>query len=213
MVRPTVLAFGGNALLLDSRDPSTQEDTAQSFAEAVRLLMPDKHGMVLVHGNGPQVDMILLRIESTKNLIPPESLDIMVAETQGSIGYLLSRALRNKISGREIAAVLTEVLVNPYDLGFSIPSKPIGPYYASDAAKVLKNAQGWKMIETSGRGYRRVVPSPRPQEIIELHTIIDAVSHGHLIIAGGGGGIPVIRNEKDRLQGIEAVIDKDLTAC
>ena len=89
-------------------------------------------------------------------------------ETQGSIGYLLSRALRNKISGREIAAVLTEVLVNPYDLGFSIPSKPIGPYYASDAAEVLKNAQGWTMIETPGRGWPRVVPSPRPQEIIEL---------------------------------------------
>jgi carbamate kinase len=213
LVGPTVLAFGGNALLLDSRDTSSQEDIAKAFAEAVRLLLPDKHGMVLVHGNGPQVGMILLRIEATKDLIPPESLDILVAETQGSIGYLLSRVLRNKIFRREIAAVLTEVLVNPNDSGFTTPSKPVGPYYARDAADALKTSKGWKMIEISGKGWRRLVPSPRPQEIIELHTIIDAVSHGHLIIAGGGGGIPVIRNREGRLQGIEAVIDKDLTAC
>lgn len=213
MVRPTVLAFGGNALLLDPRDPASQEDTARAFSKAIRFLMPDVGGMVLVHGNGPQVGMILLRIESTRDRIPPETLDVMVAETQGSIGYLLSRALRNEAPEREIAAFLTEVLVDPNDPGFTSPSKPIGPFYSSEAAKMLKNSQGWRMIETPDRGWRRVVPSPRPQEIVELHTIIDAVSHGHLIIAGGGGGIPVIRNENGCLQGIEAVIDKDLTAC
>lgn len=213
LARPIVLAFGGNALLLDSRNPASQEDRARAFAQAVRLLLSDKHGMVLVHGNGPQVGMILLRIEATMDRIPPETLDIMVAETQGSIGYLLSRALRNKIPEKEIAAVLTEVLVDPEDPGFKSPSKPVGPFYSSEAAEVLRNSQGWKMIETPDKGWRRVVPSPRPQEIIELHTIIDAVSHGHLIIAGGGGGIPVIRKGKDDLQGIEAVIDKDLTAC
>jgi carbamate kinase len=174
--------------------------------------MPDENGMVLVPGNGPQVGMILLRIEATKDNIPPETLDIMVAETQGSIGYLLCRALRNKVPEKEIAAVLTQVLVDPDDPGFSNPSKPVGPFYAIDSAEALKNSQGWKMTEIPGRGWRRVVPSPRPQEIIELRTIIDATSHGHLIIAGGGGGIPVVRNEKDGLQGIEAVIDKDLTA-
>lgn len=175
--------------------------------------MTDTDGMVLVHGNGPQVGMILLRIEATKERIPPETLDIMVAETQGSIGYLLSRALRNEIPEREVAAFLTQVLVDPDDPGFISPSKPVGPYYASEIAELLKSSQGWRMIETPGKGWRRVVASPRPQEIIELHTIIDSVSHGHLIVAGGGGGIPVIRDENGHLQGIEAVIDKDFTAC
>jgi len=210
---PTVLAFGGNALLLDPRNPATQERTAVEFARAVRLLMDQGEGMVLVHGNGPQVGMILLRIEATKDCIPPETLDIMVAETQGSIGYLLCRSMRNEIPEREIAAVLTQVLVDPDDPGFATPSKPVGPYYTQEGAEELVKSQGWRMLETAGRGWRRVVPSPRPQEIVELHTIMDAVGHGHLIIAGGGGGIPVIRDENGGLQGIEAVIDKDLTAC
>ncbi|MCK9585535.1 carbamate kinase [Methanothrix soehngenii] len=210
---PTVLAFGGNALLLDPRNPATQERTAVEFARAVRLLMNQGEGMVLVHGNGPQVGMILLRIEATKDCIPPETLDIMVAETQGSIGYLLCRSMRNEIPEREIAAVLTQVLVDPDDPGFATPSKPVGPYYTQEGAEGLVKSQGWRMLETAGKGWRRVVPSPRPQEIIELHTIMDAVGHGHLIIAGGGGGIPVIRDECGGLHGIEAVIDKDLTAC
>ena len=210
---PTVLAFGGNALLLDPRNPATQEKTAVAFARAVRLLMKQDEGMVLVHGNGPQVGMILLRIEATRDRIPPETLDIMVAETQGSIGYLLCRSLRNEIPEREIAAVLTQVLVDPDDPGFASPSKPIGPYYSKEAAEGLVRSGGWKMMETAGKGWRRVVPSPRPQEIVELHTIMDAIGHGHLIVAGGGGGIPVIRDENGGLRGIEAVIDKDLTAC
>jgi carbamate kinase len=155
--------------------------------------------------------MILLRIEATKDRIPPETLDVMVAETEGSIGYLLSRALRNRIPRREIAAVLTQVIVDPDDPGFSNPSKPVGPFYSHDTAESLKQIHGWKMIETRSQGWRRVVPSPKPVEIVEIHTIEDAVSHGHLIIAGGGGGIPVVRNEG--LRGVEAVIDKDLTAC
>lgn len=183
-----------------------------AFARAVRLLMKQDEGMVLVHGNGPQVGMILLRIEATRDRIPPETLDIMVAETQGSIGYLLCRSLRNEIPEREIAAVLTQVLVDPNDPGFASPSKPIGPYYSKEAAEGLVRSGGWKMMETAGKGWRRVVPSPRPQEIVELHTIMDAIGHGHLIVAGGGGGIPVIRDEKGGLSGIEAVIDKDLTA-
>jgi len=213
LAKPIVLAFGGNALLIDPRSPASQEDAAKDFAQAVKLLITEMDGMVLVHGNGPQVGMILLRIEATRDRLPPETLDIMVAETQGSIGYLLSRSLRNEIPNREIAALLTEVLVDPDDPDFTSPSKPIGPFYTHEAADVLIKSQGWTMVETPGRGWRRVVPSPRPQEILELHTIRDAVGHGHLIIAGGGGGMPVIRKSNGSLQGIEAVIDKDLTAC
>lgn len=211
VVRPTVLAFGGNALLPDPKNPGRQEETADAFAMAVRLLTADDSGMVLVHGNGPQVGMILLRIEATKDRIPPETLDVMVAETEGSIGYLLARALRNRIPKREIAAILTQVVVDRDDPGFLDPTKPVGPFYSHDAAESLIQAHGWRMVETQNKGWRRVVPSPEPVEIVEIHTIEDAVGHGHLIIAGGGGGIPVVRNKG--LQGVEAVIDKDLTAC
>ncbi len=164
-----------------------------------------------MHGNGPQVGMILLRIEATRERIPPESLDILVAETQGSIGYLLTRALRSSFPEREVAAILTQVTVDSEDQGFKDPSKPIGPYYLADEAERLKLAQGWNMAEIPGKGWRRIVASPRPRNIVEIHTIADAVSHGHVIIAGGGGGIPVLRHG-GVLQGVEAVIDKDFTA-
>ncbi|MDD1752271.1 MAG: carbamate kinase, partial [Methanotrichaceae archaeon] len=193
-------------------DPSSQEDKAESFAQAVRLLLPQKGGIVLVHGNGPQIGMILLRIEATRDRIPAETLDIMVAETQGSIGYILCRALRKMIPEREIAAVLTQVLVDSDDPGFASPSKPVGPFYPENVAEKLKHVHGWKLEEIPDRGWRRVVPSPRPKRIIELHTIADAVSHGHVVIAGGGGGIPITRDEKNIFRGVEAVIDKDLTA-
>lgn len=186
-------------------------ERAESFAKALRLLLPKNAGMALVHGNGPQVGMILLRIEATRDRIPPETLDIMVAETEGSIGYLICRTLRSSIPERETAAVLTQVLVDADDPGFENPTKPVGPFYSEEEALMLEGKQGWRMKKTPGKGWRRVVPSPRPKEILELHTIADAVGHGHLVIAGGGGGIPVTR-DSDRLLGAEAVIDKDLTA-
>lgn len=208
--RPVVLAFGGNALLPDPEKPGSQEEQAEAFAVALKLILPKDGGLVLVHGNGPQVGMILLRIEATRERIPPETLDILVSETQGSIGYLLCRTLRNEITDREIAAVLTQVLVDADDPAFSNPTKPVGPYYSSEKAEAFRNLAGWSLVEVPGRGWRRVVPSPRPLEILEISTIAHAARHGHLVIAGGGGGIPV--TEKDRLQGVEAVIDKDLTA-
>jgi carbamate kinase len=211
LTRPAVLAFGGNALLPDPQNPSAQDETAQAFAEGLNLLLPKDAGMAIVHGNGPQVGMIMLRIEATRDRIPPESLDVLVAETQGSMGYLLSKALRSSFLEREVSAVLTQVTVDPEDPGFKDPSKPIGPFYSAEEAEGLKLERGWKMAEIPGKGWRRTVASPMPKEIVEIHTIADAVSHGHVIIAGGGGGIPVLRKGK-LLRGAEAVIDKDFTA-
>jgi carbamate kinase len=209
--RPAILAFGGNALLPDPKNPRAQEERTNAFTKCLKLLLPKDAGMAIVHGNGPQVGMILLRIDATRDRIPPESLDILVAETQGSIGYLLTRALRNSFPEREIAAVLTQVAVDPEDRGFVDPTKPIGPIYSAKEAGRLQLTRGWRMAEVAGKGWRRVVASPRPKEIIEIHTIADAVSHGHVVIAGGGGGIPVLWKGKT-MQGVEAVIDKDFTA-
>jgi carbamate kinase len=208
--KPVVLAFGGNALLPNALSPDAQAERADAFARAIGALLPERAGMALVHGNGPQVGRILLRIEATKDKIPPETLDILVAETQGSIGYLLSKALRNRIPQREIAAILTQVRVEPGDPGFETPSKPVGPFYTDQAAAELQREQGWRMAKVPGKGWRRLVPSPRPQEIVEMNIIRGAVGCGQVVIAGGGGGIPVVK--RDRLAGVEAVIDKDLTA-
>lgn len=220
MTRPVVLAFGGNALLPDTQNPTIQEERSEAFADAIRKLLPSEAGMALVHGNGPQVGMILLRIEATRDRIPPETLDILVAETQGSIGYLLARALRRSLPEREIAAVLTQVIVDRDDLEFDLPTKPIGPFYSEEVAGVLRSSRGWTMMKIPGRGWRRAVPSPRPLKIVEMHTIEDAIGHGHVVVAGGGGGIPVAKVNGGQnhglrtmgLKGVEAVVDKDLTA-
>jgi carbamate kinase len=214
--RPLVVAFGGNALLPDPDDPAEAEHRAREFAEALLLLLPDHAGLVLVHGNGPQVGAILLRVEATRDRIPPETLDVLVAETQGSIGYLLERALREALTaaGRhiEVATIGTQIVVDPSDPAMQEPSKPIGPFYSPEEGLELAQQHGWDVVEIPDRGVRRVVPSPRPLEVIEIHTIADAARHGHLVIAGGGGGIAVRRDDAGTLHGVEAVIDKDRTA-
>ncbi len=215
--RPLVLAFGGNALLPDPDDPSGAEERAEAFAAALLLLLPEHAGLVLVHGNGPQVGNILLRVEATRDRIPAEPLDVLVAETQGSIGYLLVKALRNVLAERrrsvEVATVITQVLVDPHDPAFAAPTKPIGPYYDAAEAEALQAEKGWDMVEVRNRGWRRVVPSPEPQRVVELHSIADSARHGHLVVAGGGGGIPVRIDASGELRGVEGVIDKDLTAA
>ena len=192
---------------------SSRSDSGErggGIRRAVRLLMDREEGMCLSMatapgGHDPAADQATQK--HTRNPGYHGGGD------PGSIGYLLCRSLRNEIPDREIAAVLTQVLVDPGDSAFATPSKPVGPYYAKEVAEGLISSRGWMMRERADRGWRRVVPSPRPLEIVELHTIMDAVGHGHLVIAGGGGGIPVIRDEKGELSGVEAVIDKDLTAC
>jgi len=210
-----VVAFGGNALLPDPLDPSSQESRARALAGALRLVNPSGEGLVLVHGNGPQVGMILLRIEVTRDRIPPDPLDVLVAETQGSIGYLLARTIRSSLGfssrSQEVAAIMTQVLVDGSDPAFSHPTKPVGPFYSEKEALRLREARGWHLA-SGPKGWRRTVPSPRPLRVVEMQTIREAVTHGHMVIAGGGGGIPVIFGPGGELSGVEAVVDKDLTA-
>lgn len=214
---PAVLAFGGNALLPDPFHPEGQEERARELALAVLLLLERSTGLVLVHGNGPQVGMILLRVEETRDRLPAEPLDMLVAETQGSVGYLLSRALHNALRahGSDVAvtSILTQVVVDPADPAFRDPSKPIGPFYPEKTAELLREKRGWHMVEEASRGWRRVVPSPRPLEVVELDSIAREALHGRVVIAGGGGGVPVRDDGRAGLRGVEAVVDKDRTAA
>lgn len=211
-----VLAFGGNALLPDPFHPEEQEARARGLARAVLRLREHAGGVVLVHGNGPQVGMILLRVEAMRERIPAEPLDVLVAETQGSVGYLLSRALRNALRAAgeavEVTTIFTQVLVDPADPAFEDPTKPIGPLYGEEQASALRDRPGWHLKEVKPGRWRRVVPSPRPLRVVELDSVAASVRPGHVVVAGGGGGVPVHEDAHGELRGLEAVVDKDRTA-
>lgn len=214
---PPVVAFGGNALLPDARVPGAASAQAEAFAEAMLTLLPDDSGVVLVHGNGPQVGALLLQNEAGRAEVPASPLDVLVAETQGSIGYLLSRSLHNALESRrraiEVATVVTQVVVDPDDPAMADPTKPVGPFYPEEERADLIAERGWQMVTVAGKGIRRVVPSPPPIDVIEIEAISGAAADGRLVVAGGGGGIPVARTGDGELVGVEAVIDKDRTAA
>ena len=205
-----VVALGGNALLRRG-EPLTAENQRVNARVACKALAPValEHELVISHGNGPQVGLLALRSESLDGL-PPIPLDVLGAETEGMIGYVLERALRNELPGREVATLLTEVLVDADDPAFTSPTKFVGPVYEEAEARELASARGWA-IAPDGAYYRRVVPSPEPLAILPLPSIRSLVDSGTLVICAGGGGVPVAQNGSDRLHGVEAVIDKDLT--
>jgi carbamate kinase len=212
-----VVAFGGNALLPDPDDPGAKDRNATEFATALAALMPDDSGLILVHGNGPQVGTALLRAEAASREVPVDPLDVLVAETQGSIGYLLSRCIGDAFHslGRDVvvATVVTQVVVDPADPAMGTPSKPVGPFYERERGEALAAERDWALVDVPGRGLRRVVPSPPPIEVIEIDAISEAAAAGVLVIAGGGGGVPISRSDDGRTTGVEAVIDKDRTAA
>jgi carbamate kinase len=213
-----VIAFGGNALLRP-QDHGTQEEQFTLSWKATRWLVEIIHRgyeLAIVHGNGPQVGNIMIQVEEAITKIPPQSLDVAVAQTQGSMGYMLANQLRNRFNEeqleKEIAAVLTEVEVSRDDSAFENPTKPVGPYFTAYRANLLMQELGWQMVEDAGRGWRKVVPSPMPQKIVGCHLLKRLVENGAVLVAGGGGGIPVYKDVGGYHRGVEAVIDKDYVA-
>jgi carbamate kinase len=214
-----VVAFGGNALLRPE-DRGTQEEQIARAKQAARWLAEiARHGykLIVVHGNGPQVGNILIQAEEASTKIPPQSLDVCVAQTEGSIGFMLQQAMRNRLEsiglGGEVATILTEVEVDPNDVAFKRPTKPIGPFFTRYRAEALERDLGWTMREDAGRGWRHVVPSPRPLRILNIKTVERMLDSAAVVIAAGGGGIPVVKGRDGQWRGIEAVIDKDYASA
>ncbi len=213
-----VLAIGGNSLI---KDPSrvTVEDQISVCKETARhIVRIIKQGfrILITHGNGPQVGFILRRTELAKNELHLVPLDSIVADTQGALGYILQMAISNELRTQginyPIATIITQVVVNKNDPSFQNPTKPIGSFMDETTALYHQKNDGWTVIEDAGRGYRRVVPSPHPIRIVESDTIKTLLEKDHIIIAVGGGGIPVYENNGGILKGIEAVIDKDFAS-
>ena len=221
-MKTAVIAIGGNAILRAGEKP-TQENqmrnvavTAKGLADLIQL----GYDIVITHGNGPQVGDILLRNEMAKNEIPPMAMDVCDAESQGQIGYMIQQALTSEFLRRQMdkvaVSLITQVIVSEDDPAFQNPTKPIGKYYTSQEAKELRKEKGWTMVLDKKRGgYRRVVPSPEPKGIVEYKPVKRLVFGGEhqaeVVIACGGGGIPVVR-KGNRYVGVEAVVDKDLAA-
>ncbi len=214
-----VVAVGGNSLILDSKHQSVpdQYDAAARTMVHVADMIEQGYNVVLTHGNGPQVGFILLRSEIARSQIHPVPLDSCGADTQGAIGYNFQMALGNEFKKRGIkkpvVTVVTQVLVDKNDPSFKKPSKPIGQFYTEAESKDRIAKDGWDMVEDAGRGWRRVVASPLPLEIIEENAINALTEKGFCVVAVGGGGIPVIRDENGMLKGTAAVIDKDFASA
>jgi carbamate kinase len=204
----TVIALGGNALARQGERGTAAEQLANLRAAlpSLRPLLGDKR-VAITHGNGPQVGNELVRHERAADEVPPLPLYLAVAQTQAEIGALLATELR-PLAGRPVICVLTHVHVDPDDPAFERPTKPIGPFYSESEAQELERERGWTLVEDAGRGFRRAVPSPRPLQIVEAGAIKALLKAGVLVIACGGGGIPVVERT-GALRGVDAVIDKD----
>jgi carbamate kinase len=218
MTRKVLVALGGNAILQHKEKGTAEEQlrNVQRTCKHLVRLIADGYKIAITHGNGPQVGDILLKNEHSKDLLPPMPLDICGAQSQGMIGYMLQQSMRNELSkaGLDIPVVslVTQTRVDRTDIAFENPTKPVGSFYNRSGAEALGKEKGWRMVEDSGRGYRRVVPSPEPREIVEQDAIAELFEAGIIVIAVGGGGVPVVQDDAGDLMGVEAVIDKDLGA-
>jgi len=217
-VETAVVAMGGHAFIKKGEQGSVEdhERNAANICGHLMALVERNYNIVVTHGNGPQVGNLLLKNEIAKEQVVPMPLDVLVANTEGSLGYILQQSLLNQLMRRNIdryvVTGISQVLVEKNDPAFSKPTKPIGPFLTQEEAESRRDELGWEIVEDAGRGWRRVVPSPRPVKILQRHTIRDSALAGHIVVACGGGGIPVVQNAQNDFEGIEAVIDKDLTA-
>jgi len=220
MSRTAVVAIGGNALVTDNAHGSIHDqfEAARRVASQIVQMAADGWTVVVTHGNGPQAGYILRRSDIVAGIdtsIPRIGLDVAVADSQGGIGYIVATSLTNQLRAaaieRSVVAIVTHALVDAADPAFRNPTKPIGPFLGREEAERLAKSEGWTIVEDSGRGYRRVVASPRPLRILELPAIAALVEDGFLVVAAGGGGIPVV-SEAAGYRGVEAVIDKDFAS-
>jgi len=213
-----LIAFGGNAILPNNKK-GLQKEQMREAQKAARLMIDVvKKGfeLIIVHGNGPQVGNLLIQMEEAINKVPPFSVEVCDAMTEGSMGYMIEKALINELRknslDKEVVTLISQVVVDKYDKAFDNPAKPVGPFYSKYRAQMLAREKKWTMREDAGRGYRKVVPSPKPIDVVPKRVIKEMVNSGKIVIAAGGGGIPVIINGRGLFEGVEAVIDKDYAA-
>jgi carbamate kinase len=213
-----VLALGGNAIIPEHGTGKIEEQIEVTRSTVAQLVDAIRKGtqLIVTHGNGPVVGNIVIRNEAAKDIIPPMPLDICGADSQGGLGYMIQQVFYNELKQagirKSVVTVITQVVVDSEDPAFQEPTKPIGPFYDRSTASKLASEKGWVVVEDAGRGYRRVVPSPRPLQIVEAEVIRELVRAGKIVIAVGGGGIPVVRTPDGMLKGVEAVIDKDFAS-
>ncbi|MDT2838858.1 carbamate kinase [Vagococcus carniphilus] len=214
MKKRVVLALGGNAILQPGQVGSYENQKAniEASADSITEIIKRGHELVIVHGNGPQVGQILRQNELAKKEIPVQPLPICSSESQGFIGYMLQESLKNRLPEKNVATVLTMTEVDLKDEAFKQPTKPIGSFYTEEESKQIEVEKGWVMGEDAGRGYRRLVPSPKPKTIVEVDVIRTMLENKIIVVSTGGGGIPVAKNESGQLEGVAAVIDKDSSA-
>ncbi len=210
----TVVAVGGNSLISSGASNGNLDthELAREVCEEIASIAQYMGGVVITHGNGPQVGFELLRNFMASSVVPPDGMDLNVAATQGYIGYILQQVLGDVLEERNVdipvTALVTQVLVAPDDPAFDNPTKPVGPFYSREEAEEITAKYGWIMKEDAGRGWRRVVPSPKPRRILELEAVRTLLNAGQIVICAGGGGVPVVR-EGYKVRGVAAVIDKD----
>lgn len=217
--KTAVIALGGNAITREFEEGEIAkqfENTRNSLISVIQLIKKG-FNVILTHGNGPQVGNALIRVEETRGLVPPLPLGILVADLAGGMGYMIEQCLQNKLSDagieKDVTTILTQVLVDSNDPSILTPSKFVGPVFKKDQVEDLEKNRGWILKEYSGKGFRRVVPSPVPQEIVEKKIIKILLENDVIVIAAGGGGIPVYKQENGWLEGVDAVIDKDLASA
>ncbi|MDA8432694.1 MAG: carbamate kinase [Nitrospiraceae bacterium] len=214
--RLCVVSLGGNALVRRGEAGTIEEqfDHVRSCTAGISGLIGEGWRVVITHGNGPIVGNIVIRNEAAKNTVPPMPLFICDADSEGGIGYMIQQTLYNTLRSiqraGDVVTLVTQVIVDGSDPAFGAPTKPIGPFYTAEEAASLEKARGWTLREDSRRGYRRVVPSPRPLRIVEIDVVRRLAAQGVIVIAAGGGGVPVVELPSGDLRGVDAVVDKDL---